>query len=515
MAKIGKIGKATDKDYIELFEQYCENFRNSTPININERPAERIKRIATLEANPEKWFKYYFPNYCTAEPAAFHKAATKRLLEHAEWFEVRAWSRELAKSARAMMEIIFLALTCKILNLLLVSNSAENAILLLAPFKALFEANQRIIQDYGNQVKYGHWADDKFTIKKGCSFRAIGAGQSPRGTRNNEKRPDFILIDDFDTDEDCRNEDTMVKKIAWMEQALIPTRSISNPTRILVNGNIIHENCMVKYLGDSKICDKFDVVNIRDKNGKSSWPEKNSEADIDRVLSTISYESSQKEYFNNPMDGGKVFKDLKEGKIPSLKQCMCIIYADPSTSNKDVSNASHKAIGLILYKDGVFYVAKTKVDTMSTRHFVEALYDMYQYAIQHGATDIKVYIENNSLQNPFYEQVILPLIYEVGKERHIFLPVIPDTRKKGDKYTRIEGTLEPLHRAGYLVFNINESEDPDMKRLKAQTRNLSPKQKRIDGPDMLEGGVFVLKQRVFVEASEGIYSIKRRNTKKL
>jgi hypothetical protein len=514
---MAKIGIATDKDYIELYEQYCENFRNSTPINTNEKPAERIKRIAMLEANPEKWFKYYFPNYCTAEPASFHKAATKRLLSNAEWFEVRAWSRELAKSARSMMEITYLALTGKITNLLLVSNSADNAILLLAPFKAFFESNQRVAQDYGNQMKYGHWTDENFTIKKGCSFRAIGTGQSPRGTRNNEKRPDFILIDDFDTDKDCRNEDIMKEKVNWMEQALIPTRSVSNPTRILVNGNIIHNNCMVKYLGDKNTCDKFDVVNIRDKNGKSSWPEKNSEADIDRVLSTISYESGQKEYFNNPMDGGTVFKELIEGRVPAYRETTGIIYADPATSNKDSSNASYKAIGLILYKNGKFYIAKTKVDTMSTTHFVEALYDMYEYAMRCGPIeDLKVYIENNSLQNPFYEQAMLPLIHEIGKQRNqYFLPVIPDERKKGDKYTRIEGLLEPLHRAGKLIFNERERNDPDMKRLQAQFLNLSPKQKRIDGPDMVEGGVFLLKQRIEVVSSEGIYSIKRRNTKKL
>lgn len=515
MAKIGKIGKATDKDYIELFEQYCENFRNSTPININERPVERIKRISKLEANPEEWFKYYFPNYCTAEPTAFHKAATKRIINNAEWFEVRAWSRELAKTARAMMEVIYLALTGKITNLLLVSNSKENAILLLAPFKAFFEANQRVTQDYGYQEKYGHWTEEKFTIKKGCSFRAIGAGQSPRGTRNDEKRPDFILIDDFDTDDDCRNEEIMEKKIAWIEQALIPTRSISNPTRILVNGNIIHDNCVIKYLGDSKTCDKFEVINIRDKNGKSSWPQKNSEAHIDRVLSIISYESGQKEYFNNPMEKGKVFKDIKESKTPSIKNGISLIYIDPATSNNDNSNASYKAIGLILYKDGNFYIIRAKVDTMSTSHFIESIYDMYEFAIHHGAIDIRVYIENNTLQAPFYEQTILPEIRKVGRERNTFLPITPDERVKKDKYTRIEGTLEPLNRYGHLIFNIEEHDDPDMKRLIAQFKGFSRKQKRIDGPDMVEGGVFLLKQRIEAESCEGIVSIKRRNTKKL
>ena len=513
MAK--RIGIASDKEYLELFRQYCDNFKNSTPINTHETSAQRLRRVAMLEANPEEWFKYYFPNYCTAEPAKFHKAATKRLLSHAEWFEVRAWSRELAKTARAMMEGCYLALTGQNKNFLIVSNSGDNAVLLMAPFKAFFESNQRVIQDYGAQMNIGSWTADKFVCKNGCSFRALGWGASPRGTRNAEKRPDFILIDDFDTDEECRNEDTMKKKIAWMEQALIPTRSISNPTRILVNGNIISDNCMVKYLGESDTCDKFDIVNIRDKDGKSSWPEKNTEEDIDRVLSTISYASAQKEYFNNPMDGGTVFKELKEGKIPSLRQCMSIIYADPATSNKDRSNASYKAIGCILFKDNTYYIARVKLDTMSTTHFVESLYNMYDWAVYHGAENIQIHIENNTLQDPFYEQAMLPIIYEVGKARNTFLPIITDTRKKADKFTRIEGLLEPIHRAGLLIFNEAEHDDPDMKRLRTQFINCSPKQKRIDGPDMIEGGVYILKKRANTEASQGIVHIKRKNSKKI
>ena len=509
MAGIGK--KATDKDYLEQWQKYCDNFRNATPTDANETEADKFRRIRRLESNPEEWFAYYFPHYCTAKPAAFHIAAAKRLIGNAEWFEVRAWSRELGKSARSMMEICFLALTGKIKNMLLVSNSHDNAVSLLLPFKACFESNRRFENDYGKQTTSGKWTSDKFLIKAGCMFRALGWGESPRGTRNNEKRPDFILIDDFDTDEECRNEDTMRNKINWLEQALIPTRSISNPTRILVNGNIIHDNCAVKYLGEN-IADKFDIVNIRDKDGKSSWPEKNTEEQIDRVLSTISYESAQKEYFNNPMDGGTVFKELVFGKVPALKNCAVLVYADPATSNKDVSSGSYKAVGIIAKQGFNYYIIKTWLDTMSTAHFVEALFSAYNAAINAGAENVKVWIENNSLQAPFFEQVLQPAVFQYSEQLGVMLPLMTDARAKQDKYTRIEGLLEPINRAGQLIFNEKEHDNPDMKRLAAQFRNFSRKQKRMDGPDMVEGGVYILKQTEAAEAVDrGIYTVKRKN----
>ena len=199
--------KLTSKDRAELAEwnDLVVSIKESSDINPMDTTADIQARRRHLEKDPESWFRYYFEMYCTSEAAEFHKAATHRILTHERWYEVRAWSRELAKSARAMMEISYLALTGKIRNVLLISNSLDNAERLLLPFMANFEENQRIIQDYGPQRKLGEWETGEFTLRSGCSFRAIGAGQSPRGTRNKNVRPDFILIDDIDTDEECRN----------------------------------------------------------------------------------------------------------------------------------------------------------------------------------------------------------------------------------------------------------------------------------------------------------------------
>lgn len=510
MAK--SISTASDAEYLKAWQAFRDNFRKATPIDLDETSAERHRRIMRLQTHPEDWFKFYFPNYCTAEPAEFHKKATKRILSNAEWYEVRAWSRELAKSARAMMEVTYLAMTGKIRNVLLVSNTHGNAERLLLPFKSFFEANQRLINDYGTQERYGDWKSDEFTTSKGCAFRAIGWGESPRGTRKDNYRPDFILIDDIDTDEECRNEDIMNAKVNWIEQALIATRSISVATRILVNGNIIHDNCAVKRLGGK--ADKFEIINIRNSKDVSSWKEKNSEADIDRVLSLISYESAQKEYFNNPMDGGDSFKDLKDGKIPNLKSLPVVIYADPATSNKDKTSGSDKAIGIVAKKGLDHFIVRTAVGTMSNAKFVDYLFEFYIWLKDQGVENVRVYIENNTLQDPFYQQVILPLIYARANETKIFLPITPDDRTKPEKWSRIEGTLEPINRLGHLIFNEAESEEPNMKRLKAQFKNASRKQKKLDGPDMTEGAVVKLREMEVIDAPGAIEYVKRSNSKR-
>lgn len=503
-----------DKPALRNWEDWYMQFVADVEIDTSETATEKASRIAKLEADPEAWFKYYFPAYCTAEPALFHKRATKRLLANNRWYEVRAWSRELAKSARSMMEVTYLALNGQIKNVLIVSNSNDNAERLLTPFRLQLEKNIRIKNDYGDQVVPGSWEAGEFNIKMGTSFRAIGAGQSPRGTRNESKRPDFILIDDIDTDEECRNPERIKTKWEWIEKALIPTVSISGNYRILFNGNIIAKNCCITKAMQK--ANHFDIVNIRDKNGNSSWPEKNSEAAIDDILSKISTRAAQQEYYNNPVSEGDVFKELTWGKVPDLSRFKYLVsYGDPAPSNKKTEAGSYKSNFLVGVLDGTFYIITGFLDKVTNAEYVDWYYHIHEYV--RGKSQVYYFIENNTLQDPFYQQVFIPLFVAKGKEYKHFLSIAPDERKKPDKFSRIEGNLEPLNRQSRLIFNEKEKGNPHMQRLQEQFLLINPRlNSPADGPDCVEGAVFICntKQAQF-SLSDIKFGTKRKNKKRV
>lgn len=505
------MSKAINKQYAEAWEELKESILSSTPVDKSESAVVQLKRKRELEADPEKWFKWYFPKFAYAAPADFHKAATQRVVNNPEWYEVRAWSRELAKSTRTMMEVLFLVFTGRKKNILLTSSSQDNAMMLLLPYKTQLETNQRLIHDYGVQERTGgQWEAHKFTTKGGASFRAIGAKQNPRGARKDEARPDTILIDDLDTDETCRNEELTQQTWEWVEQALIGTRSISNPMLIIFCGNIIAEDsCITRAIEKA---DYADIINIRDNNGKSSWPAKNTEEMIDRVLSKISYESQQKEYFNNPMSQGKTFPEVKWGVCPDLARVsFAVIYADPAPSNNDKPSLkskslnSHKAVFLMAKKGLNYYVYYGFLDAMGTDAYVDALFATKDYAVHKingGKTALYIYQENNSLQDPMYSQLILPKIIVKARQRNTVFGITPDTREKPEKWLRIEANLEPINRLGNLVFNIKEKDNPHMQRLEKQFKTAKPTSKRLDGPDCIEGGKFIIDQKEIVQAAQ-------------
>ena len=178
-----------------------------------------------------------------------------------------------------------------------------------------------------------------------------------------------------------------------------------------------------------------------------------------------------------------------------------VLYADPATSNKDKPTLKSKALNsckavcLVGYYDFHFYIYKAYVDNTSNSNFIDWIYNGRDYLKLQ--TSLKPYIENNSLQDPFYQQVFKPLLRGRAKElKKSPISLIPDDRDKGDKWVRIEATLEPLNRNGQLIFNIEEKEDPHMKRMVAQFKGAKATSRILDGPDSVEGAVFILKKDV-------------------
>jgi hypothetical protein len=485
--------KPTDRRALFDWEDFVINMNLQSPVDLNETPEEKRERMKRLEANDEEWFKYYFEAYYTSEPAPFHIKSTKRVMKNPEWYEVRAWSRELSKSGRTMMEVLKLTLTGKKKNVVLASNSKDNAVRLLAPYKILLEKNNRIINDYGVQESHKNWSEAEFITKKGVAFRGLGAGQSPRGTRNEAIRPDVLLVDDFDTDEDCRNPETVDKNWDWLERAFYATRSISRPLLVIFCGNIIAEYCCI--LKAIEMADAHDIINIRDKNGKSSWPQKNSEEAIDRVLSKISYNAQQGEYFNNPITQGKVFPHINFKRLRPLREYRFLVaYTDPSY--KGSKKNDFKATCLLGKWRDEYHVLRMFCAQTTTAIMLDWQYEILKWV--DGKVPVYFVIEWPSIDDT------LKLELQKANDRHkVTLPLIPDPRTKPEKFFRIESKLEPLNREEKLWFNIDYKDSKHMRDTESQFKALSPTSRaHDDAPDSVEGGAVFADSKTIADTSK-------------
>lgn len=475
-----------DKAALDFWEEYYKSVQNTDIVDSSEPEEEKEKRIKRLEADPIEWMKHHFEKYCTANFTDFHKRFIRRAIENPEIYLTNAWSRELSKTGVTFLVLMYLHCTGRKRFTLMISATKDAAERLLKPYKLAFEKNPRLRNDYGDQVNYGSWAGDDFTTKSGSRFIAVGAGQAPRGARNEELRPDSIIMDDFDTDEECRNPDLIDKKWDWFEQAVYGTRSISNPMLVIWNGNIIADNCCIKKA--ILVSDYYEIVNIRDKNGMSTWPDKNTEEHIDRVLSKISKASAQKEYFNNPIVLGKVFEKLHYGKMRPLKDYKFLIaYTDPSYKK----NGDTKATAVIGKWKDEYHVVRMYCGHVNTSVMLD-----WQYDILNWVNDkVSVYFW---IEWPWIDDMLKQEIKAANKRHKTTLPLKPDERYKPEKFFRIESNLEPLNSNHKLIFNEKYKDDDDhMKETEFQFKALSPKSRaHDDAPDGVEGAVWKINKKV-------------------
>ena len=199
---------------------------------------------------------------------------------------------------------------------------------------------------------------------------------------------------------------------------------------------------------------------------------------------------------NNPVTEGKIFRNLPLGRVPPLERFQFLVcYGDPAYSNRKNKADSTKAVCLMGFLKGVYYIVKAFVGRVTNAEYLEWFYLMQDYV--GSRTAVLFYQENNSLQDPFFEQVFKPLLRELNGLRHRSLYIREDARAKIDKASRIEAGLEPLDRNGQWVFNEDEADNPHMAELLDQFRLFELSLPYCaDGPDCVEGAKTIIDRRL-------------------
>jgi predicted phage terminase large subunit-like protein len=490
------------KDRQKEFQQLCDFVKEATAQDVKETTKGKADRIKKLQSDYNAFVKYYFPHYATADCADFQIDAANKIKKHKRLRAAFKWFRGAAKSTHIDI-MIPMWLKCqesREMNVMvLVGKSKDAAKVLLSDIQIELQSNQRYISDFGIQVSTGDWADGEFTTRDGCAFFALGRGQSPRGLRKRQFRPDYIAVDDLDDDQLVENPDRVERLYRWVIEALFGIMDMGRGRFIMV-GNLISKNSVMQ-----KVCEKLDnmrkkeghkiahymvsQVNALDKNGVPTW-NKYTLAEITELIETLGYRSSQKELFNNPLNAGKIFRAewiQYKKMLPLNKYDIVVCYYDPSYKSK--TSNDYKAIKLWGRKGNEFHHIKAFVRQASSTAAVKWLYDLWEYYKRDH--NILFYMEDVFLQDS-----ILADFDAEGEEREYFLPIRGDKRAKPDKTMRIEA-VAPYWERGAVWYNEDEKDNPDMVMGVEQTLAFEKGSSgHDDGPDADEGAIYILAKGV-------------------
>lgn len=477
-------------------------------IPVGETKQEQKKRIAKAIRDYSFFVRTYFPDIARTPCGKFHIEAAKYILNSPHARAVFEWARGHAKSTQLGVFIpmwLMIQPTLQFHTLVYVSKSEDAAKQLLSDLQQQLAYNELFIHDFGPQVKEGSWSEGKFETTNGCFFRALGRGQSPRGLKNNGNRPDYIIIDDLDDDEMCRNPRRVKDATEWVLSALFGTMEAGRGRFIMV-GNRIGQNSVL-----SKIIERPGVfhtrVNILDRNGNPSWKENYKMEEINEMRAMMGERNFQQEYMNNPITEGAVFlkKHIQYGKVLPLRQYAALVsYTDPSFKNS--ATADYKATMLVgLTREGHFHVIKAFADQTSITTMINWHYQIMEYV--NSVTPVRYYMEAN-----FMQDLVMDEFRKMGDELACHVPLIGDKRQKGDKFARIEA-MQPLFERGLIMFNEADKDSQGFQVLEQQLL-MFQRGSRIhdDAPDALESAIWMLSKNV--RTSTASYYVSPRKNRK-
>ncbi len=476
----------SEKRIIEDWEEYREKIRVATAIDVNENELEKKKRIEKLLANPGEFVKYYFPHIIESEPARFQKAFCKKVAAISNGIIVQRWFRGAAKTTYVWMMLLLRMFNKKTRFVIWTEATYDKASENLNLIKSELLDNQRLINDFGNQMTAGQWEQGDFVTQMGSRFLALGKSQNPRGFLFRQYRPDTIVLNDIDDDEECRNGERLDQSWEWLTGGLFGCFG-SKLGLVLVANNKIADDCLVERLSNLPAAD-VQIVHLTDDNGNSTWPECFTPEVIQAKKDTMPEYMYQREFFEVYIKRGKIFKPewFTYAKMPPLSAFPFLVsYTDPGFKN--TSTADSKSTGLIGLYQGKIHVIKAFCDFGTVNTMIEWNYDIFNLVSKYGQS-VFMYMEQVFLQDLLFKDFA-----SMAKEKGYPIPITGDTRKKPDKDTRIESTSFYFEK-GNVIFNEAEKDNHHMKRLVNQYLDFMKGTTKVkkDGPDMMEGGIHKL-----------------------
>lgn len=496
------------------FDRLVQRIRKSTTIDVNETAQEKSERIARLEKDYVAWFEYYFPKFAKYKCAWFHRKLAELIIKNKRIKALARWFRSAAKSVHINMGIpLFLYLVKDELHfMLLIGETAPKAQKLLSGIQAQLQYNERLKNDYGEKFQQGSWADGDFTTTDGVRFMALGFGQSPRGEREGEERPDYITVDDIDNRRHVNNDRLMEDAVNYITEDVWGCFENSDDAvrRFVYANNDFHKNSITHRLAEYFLTaikraemngEKSDFVvmtvnAVKDLNTfEPEWPEKTSAEYWRKVYRDTPYRSFLREFMNTHVEDGAVFRheDVLYGAVLDLSRYDALVfYGD--LSYKDAGD--YKAMILCGKIKREFHIIYTFLDRVSRTRVARWLYELYEKKHLERYC-IKYLIEGLFAMDEFVTDFDLE-----GDIRGYYIPVVADKRGKENKFFRIE-SMSGFFERHNVIFNEAERGNPHQVTLIDQFLAFCKGSKaNDDGPDAVHGAFAELNKTTFVEKFE-------------
>lgn len=396
---------------------------------------------------------YYFKDYFKYPLAQYHYEMNKDLHDLIEG-NVRevAWImfRESAKTTFAKLFIIWLIAYKKKKYINVDSFDKENAERILFDVAYELVNNKAIQADYGvlfskergiNDIKQNRI--NNFVTQNGIRVEAHSTQESVRGRIHLNQRPDFLLLDDFETNK-TKDSEAYTKQVReHISEALA---GMSPDGSILYLGNYITESGNIQFLLDrAKTDERLRIRNVPVViDNKPAWEGKYCMTDIEaKETGKVSIEDKQRqlgslvfsyEMMNQPIDDSIAEFKKEFTQTATEEELKHLAYStyitiDTAVSEKDSADFTGITINRVT-RENKWYITAYKLK-VNPKDLIEHLFYIWE-------TYKPVAI---GIEKTVYLLAIKPFLDEEMRKRNTFLIIRELDHKQTQKETRIRALI--------------------------------------------------------------------------
>lgn len=492
--------------------QLAEGFRRIIEAEVDGFAPDSSARQARVELcsnSLQDFAKLYFPHYIKYAPSDLHTYLFDRLpklvAHHKGRHLALAAPRGEAKSTiTSLIFVIWCMVYAKKHYICLIMDSFDQASAMLEAVKAELEANPRLQMDFPKATGQGRlWQQGVIVSANDIKLQAFGSGKRMRGLRHGPHRPDLVIGDDLENDENVRKPEQRDKLESWLKKAVLQLGAADGSMDVVIIGTVLHYDSLLSRLlqnplwehakfqaitqwpDNMYLWDKFEGVlldqgeeaaldfyvsrkNDMDSGAKVSWPAARPLARLMIIRARDGHAAFDSEHQNDPVSGEDApFANGIQFWVNRLHDWVFFGACDPSLGkNGSGRDPSALLVGGFNRATGVLDVVEAQIRKRVPDRIIE---DIISLQIEYMCLVWGV-------ENIQFQEFLRTELIKRSAARGVPVPARAVT-PNADKVLRIE-SLQPHVANGLIRLH------PSQTTLISQLRHF-PKADHDDGPDAL------------------------------
>ena len=237
------------KDFLAELAVYAEEQRKLIHAECDGFSADdqaRQRRRDQAQRDFRFFSRTYFPHYVKGAESLFHTwfyDTVPGLIEHpaGQLINISAPRGEAKSTLGTQLLTLWCIVTGRKRFMPIVMDSWDQAAAMLEAIKTELTDNPRLQMDFPDASGAGRvWNAGVILTANNAKVQAFGSGKKMRGLRHGPHRPDLVLLDDIENDEQVRSKEQRDKLEAWVNKTVLNLGPPDGTMDVLYLNTILH-----------------------------------------------------------------------------------------------------------------------------------------------------------------------------------------------------------------------------------------------------------------------------------